>query len=181
MTRHLAERGREEQEKEPLPASHYYSHFRKDNRCKTCRDARLKRYPAYSQDICAIEMLSEVSERVSVAMITVRYPDFEGRTWHLASIDHASKRPKGGATKTKEPEDTWPLFETLYPGSRIQPEDANELPKPEPPPDGFLKRPHFPKQVGMDGDPAWGGIFMKKLKERGGGAEDFGGVAQREQ
>lgn len=243
MSRRIHELAKES-DSSVLPIEQYYTDKPKDNRCKICVDALMRKFPAYETLVESVAaQLTGPGQVVSLDMVKTKEKDLEGRTWHLASIDHYSKRPKGGPTHTKDYESTWHLVQLLYPGSRVKPEledmepdvevetkkatkfqvlpndeEANwgrvvrrrtydvetdrliadecmrkmsrdmatrylpDTPK-DIPTEFYYKeieadgtrlclvrspgQPPFPAQFGMDGDPAWAGEFVKRLRERG--------------
>lgn len=173
QTRKLHERGQARAAEDPLPADHSLLH-QKDDRCASCIDARLRKYPAFSNTGEALTPgLQEGSLLVSVDMVKGRAHDFEKRDWYMATIDNCTRRPKGAPTKGKDPaDDTWPAFSTLYQGSRIKPSDG-ERPEAEESTTsgelGYARHPVFPKQLSIDGDPAWKGPFKENVEKRGGG------------
>jgi hypothetical protein len=172
FNRKKKEQGHDRSAVDPLPRSHYWSHTPMDDRCHTCIDTKMRRYPSFSvgETDSYLVFLKLPGELVSIDMTRTRGPDYIERRWYLATWDHVSHRPRGAACSSKEAEVTWAAFEKAYPGSRINPNvgdpqlQIGDIVSPAP----EEERAPFPKQISSDGDPSWGGIFTQKVLERGG-------------
>ena len=110
-------------------------------------------------------------------VVETRNEDLEKRRYYLATLDHATRRPRGGPMHTKEVESVWPLLEILYPGSRVNPAEADpdvvtvftDFAYKKVEENGvapLFRYPPFLEQFGMDGDPLWNPVH-EKLQERG--------------
>ena len=128
----------------------------------------MRRYPAFAHGpVASKTLLERASQVVSCDYCHTRDADLERRKNYLATYDHCTENPKGGATKDKEPDTSWALFSSMYPGSRVQPDQGEATPLPDRPKNA-TKWPAFPEQVGVDGDPSWGDTFEENVKKRGG-------------